>query len=116
VLEPGGRKTRQIGTTKVQAPGNGMGKTKAEKRVLRKSFRRRAAIEPIIGHTKADNGMGRNYLKGEIGDAINVMLAASAFNFKSWMRKALTQLIFVLKYIKQLWQQSSKHSKIVAIA
>ena len=34
-----------------------------------KSFRRRAGIEPIIGHVKADFAMERNYLKGEIGDA-----------------------------------------------
>ena len=36
-----------------------------------------AAIEPIIGHAKSDFGMGRNYLKGEIGDQINAMLAAT---------------------------------------
>jgi transposase, IS5 family len=110
-----GYKGRAIGGTKVQAPGTGIGKTRAEKTALRKSFRRRAAIEPIIGHTKSDYGMARNYLKGEIGDALNAMLAASAFNFKSWMRKAIGSLIFVLNYIKQLWQQSSKQSKIVAV-
>lgn len=110
-----GYKGRAIGGTKVQAPGNGIGKTRAEKTTLRKSFRRRAAIEPIIGHTKSDYGMARNYLKGEIGDAFNAMLAASAFNFKSWMRKAIARLIFVLNYINQLWQQSSKQWKIVAV-
>jgi IS5 family transposase len=110
-----GYKGRAIGGTQVQAPGTGAGKTKAEKTVLRKSFRRRAAIEPIIGHTKSDFGMARNYLKGEVGDAINAMLAASAFNFKSWMRKALAQVIFVLNYLKQIWQQYPTRSKIVAI-
>ena len=109
-----GYKSREIGGTKIHAPSNGVGKTKAEKAKLRKSFRRRAGIEPIIGHTKSDFGMERNYLKGEIGDAINAMLAASAFNFKSWMRKAVTQLIFVLNYIKQLWQQFLNQPKIVA--
>ncbi len=109
-----GYKSREIGGTKIHAPSNGVGKTKAERSKLRKSFRRRAGIEPIIGHTKSDFGMERNYLKGEIGDAINAMLAASAFNFKSWMRKAVTQLIFVLNYIKQLWQQFLNQPKIVA--
>lgn len=29
--------------------------------------------------------MQRNYLKGFIGDEINLLLAASAFNLKKWM-------------------------------
>jgi len=95
-----GYKSREIGTTKVHAPSNGNGKTKYEKSKLRKSFRRRAAIEPIIGHAKSDFGMDRNYLNGEVGDAINAMLAASASNFKSWMRNALEQLIFALNYLR----------------
>lgn len=97
-----GYKSREIGTTCVTAPGNGNGKTKYEKTQLRKCFRRRAAIEPLIGHTKSDFGMNRNYLKGEIGDAINAMLAASAFNFRSWMRKTVAQLIFVLNYLRTM--------------
>ena len=49
------------------------------------TFRRRAAIEPIIGHMKSDYRMARNYLKGFDGDEINLLLAASAFNLKKWM-------------------------------
>jgi transposase, IS5 family len=108
-----GYKSQKIGQTEVQAPSNGVGKTATEKTKLRKSFRRRAGIEPIIGHTKSDFGMGRNYLKGEIGDAINAMLAASAFNFKSWMRKAAAKLFFVLEYLKQMLGQFPKSPKIV---
>ena len=93
-----GCKSQQIGKTEVVSPSNGEGKTATEKARLRKSFRRRAAIEPDIGHLKSDYGLGRNYLKGEVGDAINAMLAASAFNFKSWMRKAIAQLIFAINY------------------
>jgi len=113
-----GYKDQEIGGTKIHAPGNGAGKTKYEKSKARKSFRRRAAIEPIIGHTKSDFGLERNYLKGEIGDAINAMLAASAFNFKSWMRKSVGQLIFVLnyvKYAKQIWHQFSGSPKTDAV-
>jgi len=98
-----GYKGRQIGSTLVTAPGSGKGKTKYQKRRTRECFRRRAAIEPLIGHAKSDFGMDRNYLKGETGDAINAMLAASASNFKNWMRKALANLIFVLSYIRQFW-------------
>ena|GEM_PF-3631628 len=50
-------------------------------------FRRRAAIEPVIGHAKADHRLGRNFLKGVVGDAVNGMLAAAAVNFKRMMNK-----------------------------
>jgi len=93
-----GCKSQTIGETEILSPSNGKGKTGSEKARLRKSFQRRAAIEPDIGHLKSDYGLGRNYLKGEIGDQINAMLAASAFNFRSWMRKAIAELIFVLNY------------------
>lgn len=43
-------------------------------------FKRRSAIEPIIGHTKAGHRMDRNYLKGEGGDKINAILAGCGFN------------------------------------
>ncbi len=107
-----GMKSRKIGSTHVLAPTNGNGKTNYEKTKLRRNFRRRAAIEPIIGHAKSDYGLKRNYLKGEIGDAINALLAASAFNFKSWMRKATAQLIFALNYIQKTCRQLSPHPKI----
>jgi len=100
-----GYRSRKIGETQVIAPSNGAGKTAGEKSKLRKSFRRRAAIEPIIGHTKAECGLERNYLKGELGDQMNAILAASAFNFRSWLRKAVGELIFVLKY---LWSYLQK--------
>lgn len=70
--------------------------TKYQKDKKRKKFKRRAAIEPIIGHVKSDHRMQRNYLKGFIGDEINLLLAASAFNFKKWMNNFL-KLLFMLK-------------------
>jgi IS5 family transposase len=103
-----GMKTQQVGETEVIAPSNGKGKSAWEKAKLRKAFRRRAGIEPIIGHVKSDCGMERNYLKGEVGDEINAILAGSAFNFRSWLRKALEKIIFVIKYlqlVRQWWSQ-----------
>jgi IS5 family transposase len=58
-----------------------------EKRKARERFRRRAGIEPIIGHLKSDHRLIRNFLKGSIGDSLNVILAAAAFNLKKWMRQ-----------------------------
>ena len=58
---------------------------KKELEIKRQKFRRRAAIEPIIGHLKSDHRMARNFLKGFKGDEINLLLAATAFNLKKWM-------------------------------
>ena len=53
----------------------------------RKYFRKRAGIEPVIGHLKEDHRLSRNYYKEIVGDEINVMLAAAGFNFKRMMNK-----------------------------
>jgi len=53
----------------------------------RKYFRKRAGIEPVIGHLKENHRLSRNYDRGIIGDEINVMLAAAAFNFKRMINK-----------------------------
>ena len=52
-------------------------------------FCKRAGIEPTISHLKSDHRLGRNFYKGVVGDAINVMLAAAAYNFKRAMRVLL---------------------------
>ncbi|KAF3983423.1 MAG: transposase, partial [Methylococcales symbiont of Hymedesmia sp. n. MRB-2018] len=51
----------------------------------RKLCKRRAAIEPIIGHLKSDFRLSRNLLKGNIGDEINVLMAACAWNLRKWL-------------------------------
>jgi IS5 family transposase len=66
------------------------------KRKARKNFGRRSAIEPVIGHLKNDFRLARNYLKGTIGDAINLLLPAAAFNCRKWMRAVAERLFFVL--------------------
>jgi IS5 family transposase len=58
-----------------------------QKNKLRKAHQKRASIEPIIGHIKQDHRLGRNFYKGVVGDNINIMLAAAAFNFKRMMNK-----------------------------
>ena len=65
----------------------GKNRTPYEKQKLRKGFKRRAAIEPRIGHLKQDHRLGRNFYSGIKGDNINVMLAAAAMNFKRMMNK-----------------------------
>jgi len=53
----------------------------------RKRFRKRAAIEPVIAHLKQDHRMGRNFLDGVVGDAVNCLLAGAAFNFKKRLNR-----------------------------
>jgi len=43
-------------------------------------FKRRSAIEPIIGHTKHDHGLCRNHLHGSVGDKMNALLVGCGFN------------------------------------
>jgi IS5 family transposase len=52
---------------------------------IKREMRRRAAIEPLIGHAKSEHRMGRNYLAGQAGDAINAVLAAAGYNFRRLM-------------------------------
>jgi len=47
--------------------------------------RKRAAIEPIIGHLKHDYRLTRNWLKGSEGDSINLLMAACAWNLRKWL-------------------------------
>jgi len=63
----------------------------------RKQCKRRAAIEPIIGHLKSDFRLSRNFLKGVIGDEINVLMAATAWNLRQWVIAFLC-LIFILYF------------------
>jgi transposase, IS5 family len=54
---------------------------------LRKLLKRRAAIEPVIGHTKHDHGMERNHLLGKAGDRINAMLSGCVWNLRKLWRE-----------------------------
>lgn len=63
------------------------------------SHRGRAAIEPVIGHLKYDYGLLRNYLKGAMGDAMNLLLSASAMNFKRVINLWTTEANFRWKLI-----------------
>jgi IS5 family transposase len=59
-------------------------------RAVRRMLKRRAAIEPTIGHLKSGNRMRRNYLTGQEGDRINALLAAAGYN----LRKLLRWIVF----------------------
>ena len=54
-------------------------------------LRRRQAIEPVIGHAKADHRMDRCWLKGAEGDALHAVLCAAGFNIRWLMRAIVAQ-------------------------
>jgi IS5 family transposase len=63
---------------------------------IKREMRRRAAIEPVIGHIKNEHRMGRNFLAHEQGDAVNAVLAAAGYNFRillTWLRLLLRLLL-----------------------
>ena len=87
-VDRGYKGKQTIGSTKIQMPKPPLKKDNAyQKRKKRKHHRRRAAIEPIISHLKHDHRVANNFLKGQIGDSINFMMAAAGFNFKKLMKK-----------------------------
>jgi len=63
----------------IPKPDKNISKTK------RKRHSKRAAIEPVIGHLKTNYRLCRNFLKGILGDLMNLILSAAAMNFKRAM-------------------------------
>ena len=66
---------------------------------IRREMKRRAAVEPVIGHLKAEHRTGRNHLKDRDGDRTNAILAAAGYNFAlllRWLARLLRALLRVL--------------------
>jgi IS5 family transposase len=79
------------------------GQKRGVTRALRRALKRRNAIEPIIGHAKHDGLMGRNYLLGRTGDAMNAILAAAGHNLRIILRKLrLSWLAFLQSFLRDL--------------
>ena len=92
-----------LGTTIIIPDAPGKNRTAYEKQKLRKGFKRRAAIEPKIGHLKQDHRLSRNFYKGIKGDNINIMLAAAAMNFKRMINKwKLNPLLFLFRFFQTI--------------
>jgi IS5 family transposase len=67
---------------------------------IKRTMRRRAAVEPVIGHMKSDHRMNRNFLAHATGDAINAVLAAVGNNFRrllNWLAVWLALLLCTLR-------------------
>lgn len=66
----------EVPNTQILRSGQRRGVT----RTLRKMIKRRSAIEPTIGHMKMDGRLGRNPLKGALGDALHALLCGAGHN------------------------------------
>ena len=104
-VDRGYRGVKEVLGTNIIIPDNpGKERTSYEKQKLRKGFKRRAAIEPKIGHLKQDHRLSRNFYKGIKGDNNNVMLAAAGMNFKRMMNKwKLNPLLFLFRFFQAIF-------------
>jgi len=76
-------------------------------------MKRRAAVEPTIGHLKSEHRLERNRLKGTTGDAINAILSAAAMNLNKLLG-AFWRFLFRLRY--QLLSTFSPHPPVALAA
>ena len=117
ICDRGYRGVKEVIGTIISIPGSSLKRdSEYQKKNKREKFKRRAAIEPIIGHLKSDFRLARNYLKGFIGDQINLLLAATAWNLKKWINiyffalfsgeiKLLLESIIQIKLYYQIFLQ-----------
>jgi transposase, IS5 family len=100
LLQDLGRSPRQaivdLGYRGVDADNPGVqiihrGKYKSLSAPERRLLRRRQAIEPLIGHTKADHRMDRCWLQGALGDALHALSCAAGYNIR-WLLRAIVRL------------------------
>lgn len=75
---------------------------------IKREMKRRAAVEPVIGHTKEEHRMGRNYLAGRHGDANNAVLAAAGYNFRRLIRwlSDFLRLFLAMLFLSAEWRQA----------
>ena len=72
---------------------------------MKKELKRRSAVEPVIGHLKEDGKLGRNWLKGRIGDKINALLCGAGHNIRLILRRLREVLLFwlIFQWRDVLW-------------
>ena len=74
------------------------GKHRSMTQEQRRWLKRRQSIEPVFGHLKNDHRMDRNWLKGEVGDAIHAVLCAAGYNIR-WLMRAILAIVFGPVYV-----------------
>jgi len=107
IVDRGYRGRKTVDGTEVLLPGKPKpGQSKSMSAKMRARFRRRAAIEPLISHLKHQYRLARCFLKGFVGDQVNLLLAAAAWNLKKWLR---TAALFWLQLLRLLTVKQTSH-------
>ena len=109
IYDRGGRGRKEIKGVRISTPSKPFKKDSiSHRRSKRRKFRRRAAIEPVIGHLKKSFRMGQNYLHGDKSPYINALLAAAGWNLRKMMAKlkeGLKNLLRIFLSIQNLFHE-----------
>jgi len=81
---------------------------------IKRWLKRRAVVEPIIGHAKNDGLLGRNWLKGRAGDRCNTLLAAAGFNLRQLLRFLNRCNYFLRAFFHALLAPFHQHAPLAA--
>ncbi len=71
------------------------GQRKGVQAGVKKELKRRSVVEAVIAHLKTDGHLGRNWLKGQVGDKMNTLLSAVGQNLRlllRWLKKLFLYL------------------------
>lgn len=102
-VDRGYRGKSEYNSTKINIPNPQKNISKQK----RKGHIKRAGIEPVIGHLKQNYRLNKNYLKGILGDNINLIFAAAAMNFKRrmtlWRTEAILRWVLLFKYLQGVY-------------
>jgi len=111
IVDRGYKGKKEINGTTIVSPKAPNQKQPYGKTTMRKKCRTRAAVEPVIGHTKYDCRMIINYLKGTIGNDINANLAAAGYNLRGLLRNIKKEIIWPIIILIDFW--NFKNHKLV---
>ena len=77
---------------------------------MKRCYKRRSAIEPMIGHANNDRRLGRNYLLGADGDKINAILAAAGHNLRLVLRPLALLFARILEAVFSIFFAKNRHT------
>lgn len=106
-VDRGYRGVELLGTT-IWRSGQKRGVTAS----IRKAIHRRSMVEPMIGHMKSEGRLGRNWLKGTLGDAMHAVLCGAGHNLRMILRAI--RLYCALIFAASL-QKLSEFNKITSL-
>ena len=84
---------------------------------IKKKLKRRNAVEPVGGHMKNNGRLGRNFLRGEAGDAINALLCGAGHNLRKILRQLALLCARIWQCLLRLVQQQNScgHQQLMAV-